>query len=147
MAELIREFVAYEPKMKNRWLIKMTPVITSGYRSTKLEEWVYVSTNRPIYKRKRFWFFWSRLEIEPIWVEMTDPISPSSTTVIYKLIKDDSKIDYELEILDPTGVAIEKWELKGCEILEIDFGRLNYSDNDTMICKLLIKPKKVKLLF
>jgi hypothetical protein len=37
------------------------------------------------------------------------------------------KKDVELELLDPTGVVIEKWILQGTMITSADFGTLDYS--------------------
>jgi hypothetical protein len=57
------------------------------------------------------------------------------------------KLDYNLEMLDPTGVVVEKWEIRGCEILEANFGLLNYESEDVAQCVLIIKPKSAKLVF
>jgi hypothetical protein len=40
------------------------------------------------------------------------------------------KKDIELEMLDPTGVVVEKWILQGTFITNADFGSLEYSDDE-----------------
>jgi hypothetical protein len=40
------------------------------------------------------------------------------------------KKDIELEMLDPTGVVIEKWILQGTMITSANFGDLDYSSSD-----------------
>ena len=40
------------------------------------------------------------------------------------------KKDVELELLDPTGVVIEKWILQGTMLTSADFGSLDYSTSD-----------------
>jgi len=40
------------------------------------------------------------------------------------------KKDIELELLDPTGVVIEKWILQGTMLTNVDFGSLDYSSSD-----------------
>ena len=40
------------------------------------------------------------------------------------------KKDIELEMLDPTGVVVQKWILQGTQINDADFGSLGYSDNE-----------------
>jgi hypothetical protein len=40
------------------------------------------------------------------------------------------KKDVELEMLDPTGVVIEKWILQGAMITSANFGDLDYSSSD-----------------
>ena len=40
------------------------------------------------------------------------------------------KKDVELEMLDPTGVVVQKWILQGTQINDADFGSLGYTEND-----------------
>jgi hypothetical protein len=40
------------------------------------------------------------------------------------------KKDVELELLDPTGVVIEKWILQGTMLTNVDFGSLDYGTSD-----------------
>ena len=40
------------------------------------------------------------------------------------------KKDIELEMLDPTGVVVEKWILQGSMLTNVDFGSLDYSSED-----------------
>jgi hypothetical protein len=40
------------------------------------------------------------------------------------------KKDVELEMLDPTGVVVQKWILQGTQINDADFGSLGYTENE-----------------
>jgi hypothetical protein len=40
------------------------------------------------------------------------------------------KKDVELEMLDPTGVVVEKWILQGTFMTNLNFGDLDYSRDD-----------------
>ena len=40
------------------------------------------------------------------------------------------KKDVDLEMLDPTGVVVQKWDLQGTQINDVDFGGLDYSSSD-----------------
>jgi hypothetical protein len=40
------------------------------------------------------------------------------------------KKDIELELLDPTGVVIEKWILQGTFLTNVNFNDLDYSSSD-----------------
>ena len=40
------------------------------------------------------------------------------------------KKDVELEMLDPTGVVVQKWILQGTMLTNVDFGSLDYSSSD-----------------
>jgi hypothetical protein len=35
-----------------------------------------------------------------------------------------------LELLDPTGVVVEKWLLEGCFLTDLNFGDLDYNRDD-----------------
>jgi hypothetical protein len=39
------------------------------------------------------------------------------------------KKDVELEMLDPTGVVVEKWILQGTFLTSLDMGSLDYVDD------------------
>jgi len=39
------------------------------------------------------------------------------------------KKDIDLEMLDPTGVVVEKWILYGTFLTDVDFGALSYSQD------------------
>jgi hypothetical protein len=39
------------------------------------------------------------------------------------------KKDIELEMLDPTGVVVEKWIIQGTFLTSLDFGTLDYSQD------------------
>jgi hypothetical protein len=40
------------------------------------------------------------------------------------------KKDIELEMLDPTGVVVEKWILQGTFLTDLNFNELDYSRDD-----------------
>ena len=149
MADLIKQMpVSYEPKRKNRWVLTMlTPTSNKLNYGLLLPQWVISETSRPKFKKERFCIFWSKLKLDFIHISMRDPIGPSSTQIIYDLMEHRSKLDYNLEMIDPTGVVVEKWEIRGCEILEVDFGTLDYDCDDIATCTLILKPKTAKLVF
>ena len=87
---------------------------------------------------------------------MRDPIGPSTSqslmNLIHKslyeknqIIKD--KFDLKLEMLDPIGVVVEKWDLSDCEFKSIDFGELSYQNDDLVKITLVIKLGEVILEF
>ena len=40
------------------------------------------------------------------------------------------KKEVELEMLDPTGVVVQKWILQGTQLNDADFGGLDYNSSD-----------------
>jgi hypothetical protein len=145
MADLLMNMpVPYEPKRINRWVLTM---ITPTSYNRLLGEWVISQTSRPKFKKERFCLFWSKLKPDVISITMVDPIGPSTSQIIYDLVEHGYELDYNLEMLDPTGVVVEKWEIRGCEILEADFGTLDYGCGNIATCRLILKPKRAKLVF
>ncbi len=148
MADLIKTMPApYEPKRANRWLIRMITTTSKDLGNKKLQEWVVSESSRPKFKKDKSWKFWKNMTPDNINIVMRDPIGPSTSQVIYDFMVNDFKLDYDLELLDPTGVTIEKWEIRDCEILEVDFGSLDYDKDKIMMCGLLVKPNTAKLVF
>lgn len=105
----------WEPKMQNRFRM-MFP------KEFGIEPWMVQRSNLPIYNP------WNRRKWEDIKVDFVDPIEPSCTEKLMKVAsKGRKKFNISIEILDPTGVPVETWELKNCKVLKIDMGELNYN--------------------
>jgi hypothetical protein len=145
MADLITKLPNYEPKLRNRWLVSI--LNNRSTNDSKVEIWVVKTASRPNFKKTKWWNFWKKFKVSPTIIEFNDPICPSTSQILYDFMVNDVKIDYNLEMLDPTGVCIEKWKVRGCEILEVDFGNLNYAIGDIVTCRLLLKPDTAKLVF
>ncbi len=141
---LMRMPVPYEPKKKNRFIFRFpTPL--------GIQEWFVSSGARPTYTMEETeiqflntsTFVAGRFTWETIDVTFRDPIGPSATQALMEWIRLHSesvtgrqgyaagyKKDIELELLDPTGVVIEKWILQGTMITSANFGDLDYSSSD-----------------
>jgi hypothetical protein len=76
-------------------------------------------------------------------VKFRDPIGPSAAQALMEWFRLHAesvtgrmgyaagyKKDIDLELLDPTGVVVEKWLLEGCFITDLNFGELDYSRDD-----------------
>ena len=146
MADLILKIpIPYEPKRENRWVVKVDNERSTN--SSKLQSWVIKETSRPKFIRTKWWNFWRKFEVSEIMIIMNDPIGPSTAQIIHDFMVNDTKLNYNLELLDPTGVVVEQWELRNCKILEADFGGLDYKKEDFVTCSLLLKPNTGKLVF
>ena len=156
-------FSVFEPKVQNRWFITLP-------EEFGLSKWVLHSSQRPIITSDNYdW-------VKPIKINFYDPINPSTTRKLWELYvgmgygngmnygnefmseslrkefiqkfeKFKSGFDYTLEMLDPTGVAIETWTIKDCNITEIDFGELSFNSDKPAICSMTVQPRKVILNF
>jgi hypothetical protein len=148
----IPEFALYEPKRMNRFLIVFPEYFN-------IPSWVVSETSRPSMKlitKKIFGFeLFKSLQWDDLVIKLRDPIGPSTTQLLMELIHPDlknkhkvkEKFSLQIEMLDPTGVVVEKWQLDNCEFKSIDFGKLIYDNDNLVTCTLTIKVKDVILLY
>ncbi len=145
MADLLMKMpIPYEPKRQNRFILRFDTTLG-------INEWFVESAARPhitinpvaipflnteTYVAGRF--TWSTIN-----VKFRDPIGPSASQAIMEWIRlcaesvtgrmgyaAGYKKNVDLEMLDPTGVVVEKWILEGAFLLGYDGGSLAYnSDN------------------
>ena len=145
MADLLMRMpVPYEPKKKNRFIFRFpTPL--------GIQEWFVASGSRPsitideveIPFLNTSTFVAGRFLWEAIDVTFRDPIGPSAAQALMEWVRLHAesvtgrmgyaagyKKDVELELLDPTGVVIEKWILQGTFLTGVNFNDLDYSSSD-----------------
>jgi len=129
----IVDFTRYEPKRNDRWLLKFPEALN-------IPQWVVKDTQRPKLDKR------NGNQWDDITISFNDPIGPSTTQAIYNSFINNESISYTLEMLDPTGVTIEKWEISGL-ISMIDFGKLSYLDESTSVVTLTFKPNTCTLIY
>lgn len=141
---LLKMPLNYEPLRKNRWLMRFPADLG-------IQEWWLTKAARPSIKQteKEIPFLntstWvvGRYTWEPIKVTLRDPIGPSASQAVMEWVRLHSesvtgrqgyaagyKRDIELEMLDPTGVVVSKWILKNAMLTNVNFGDLDYSQDD-----------------
>jgi hypothetical protein len=145
MANLLMKMpVPYEPKKQNRFILRFPA-------SLGINEWFVMSTSRPkitigeveIPFLNTSTYVAGRFNWESIDVTFKDPIGPSAAQALMEWVRLHAesvtgrmgyaagyKKDVELEMLDPTGVVVEKWILQGTFLTNVDFGSLDYSAED-----------------
>ena len=141
---LLKAPLQYEPLRKNRWLLRFPSDLG-------IQEWWLSSANRPTITQKETeipflntstWVV-GRYNWETIQITLRDPIGPSASQAVMEWIRLHSesvtgrqgyaagyKRDVELEMLDPTGVVVQKWILKNTMCTTANFGELNYNTDD-----------------
>jgi hypothetical protein len=144
MADLLMKMpVPYEPKRENRFIIRFPS-------SLGINEWFVETAKRPTITIKDVeipflntsTYVAGRFNWNTIQVTLRDPIGPSAAQAIMEWIRlcaesvtgrmgyaAGYKKNVDLEMLDPTGVVVEKWILEGCFISSGDFGSLSYSSD------------------
>lgn len=145
MADLLMKMpVPFEPKRQNRFILRFPS-------SLGINEWYVSSAKRPsatikdteIQFLNTSTFVAGRFNWEAIEVTFRDPIGPSASQALMEWFRLHAesvtgrmgyaagyKKDVELEMLDPTGVVIEKWVLQGTFLTKLNFGDLDYSKDD-----------------
>jgi len=145
MADLLMRMpVPYEPKKQNRFILRFPSPLG-------IQEWFVKSSSRPKFTQEETeiqflntsTYVIGRFTWDSIDVTFRDPIGPSAAQALMEWVRLHSesvtgrqgyaagyKKDVELELLDPTGVVIEKWILQGTMLTNVDFGSLDYSTSD-----------------
>lgn len=145
MADLLMKMpVPFEPKRQNRFILRFPS-------SLGINEWYVTSAKRPSATIKDVeipflntsTFVAGRFLWEAIDVTFRDPIGPSASQALMEWFRLHAesvtgrmgyaagyKKDVELEMLDPTGVVVEKWILQGTFLTKLNFGDLDYSKDD-----------------
>ena len=142
MADLLMKMpFPYEPKRKNRFILRFPSELG-------INEWFVESASRPkitigsvdvpFLNTKRY--VAGKYEWNPITVKLRDPIGPSAAQALMEWFRLHAetvtgrmgyaagyKKDIELEMLDPTGVVVEKWIIQGTFLTSLDFGSLDYN--------------------
>ena len=141
---LLKMPLNYEPLRKNRWIFRFPSDLG-------IMEWFLTSASRPKINQSETeipflntstWVL-GRYTWDTIDITLKDPIGPSASQAIMEWVRLHSesvtgrqgyaagyKRDIELEMLDPTGVVVQKWILKNAMLTNVNFGDLSYSSDD-----------------
>jgi hypothetical protein len=144
MADLLMKMpIPYEPKRVNRFILRFPS-------SLGINEWYVESAKRPSIKIKETeiqflntsTYVAGRFNWDAIGVTFRDPIGPSAAQALMEWVRLHAesvtgrmgyaagyKKNVDLEMLDPTGVVVEKWILEGTFLTGVDFQSLTYSDD------------------
>ena len=144
MADLLMKMpIPYEPKRQNRFILRFPS-------SLGINEWFVETASRPSIKinsteipfLNTSTFVAGRFNWDPIQVKFRDPIGPSAAQALMEWVRlcaesvtgrmgyaAGYKQDVDLEMLDPTGVPVEKWILQGTFLTDVNFGSLAYNQD------------------
>ena len=162
MADLLMKMPdPYEPKQKNRFILTFPSSlgINSWYvESTARPKISIKSTDIPFLNTKTY--VASTFEWNTISVVFRDPIGPSAAQALMEWVRLHAesvtgrmgyaagyKKDITLEMLDPTGVAVEKWIMQGCFITEADFKEVAYGEGGIMTASISLRPDRCILVY
>lgn len=151
----------FEPKRKNRWLIRFPSELG-------IQEWWLASASRPSISQNEVeipflntstWVL-GRFTWEPISVTLRDPIGPSAAQAVMEWVRLGSESitgrqgyssgyqrDIFIEMLDPTGVVVEKWKLENTMVTNVSFGDLSMDDDSLAEITMDLRFPRAILLF
>lgn len=140
---LLKAPLQYEPLRKNRWLFRFPADLG-------IQEWWLSSGSRPTINQNETeipflntstWVV-GRYTWDTIDITLRDMIGPSTSQAVMEWVRLESesatgrqgyaagyKRDIELEMLDPTGVVVQKWILKNAFPTNANFGDLSMDDD------------------
>ena len=162
MADLLMKMpIPYEPKRKNRFILTFPS-------SLGINSWYVESTSRPsvtigateipflntsTYVAGRF--VWNTIN-----VTFRDPIGPSAAQALMEWVRLHAesvtgrmgyaagyKKDIDLEMLDPTGVVVEKWILYGTFLTDVNFNSLSYSQDGLATISATLRMDRCVLIY
>ena len=158
---LMRMPVPYEPLRKNRFILRFPDELG-------IQEWWVSTASRPKYTSDETeipflntsTYVIGRFKWDSIQVTFRDPIGPSATQALMEWVRLHSesvtgrmgyaagyKKDLDLEMLDPTGVAVEKWILQGTFLTDVNFDSLGYSDDALATITATLRPDRCILVY
>ena len=138
---LIKMPIPYEPKRQNRFILRFPS-------SLGINEWFVESASRPhitiaateIPFLNTSTYVAGRFNWQTINVVFRDPIGPSAAQALMEWVRLHAesvtgrmgyaagyKKDIDLEMLDPTGVVVEKWIMYGTFLTDVNFNALAYN--------------------
>jgi hypothetical protein len=162
MADLLMKMpIPYEPKRKNRFILSFPSELG-------INEWYVESAARPAITIKSVEipflntkkYVAGQYEWGEISVTFRDPIGPSAAQALMEWVRLHAesvtgrmgyaagyKKDVTLQMLDPTGVVVEKWLMIGCFITKADFQSLGYADDGLATVQVGLRPDYCVLVY
>jgi hypothetical protein len=144
MADLLMKMpIPYEPKRQNRFIVRFPS-------SLGINEWFVESSARPhitiaateIPFLNTSTYVAGRFNWQTLNVTFRDPIGPSAAQALMEWVRlcaesvtgrmgyaAGYKKDVDIEMLDPTGVVVEKWILYGTFLTDVNFNTLAYNQD------------------
>jgi hypothetical protein len=144
MADLLMKMpIPYEPKRNNRFILRFpsTLGINEWFVETAARPHITINSveipflNTSTYVAGRF--TWGEIN-----VTFRDPIGPSASQALMEWVRlcaesvtgrmgyaAGYKKNVDLEMLDPTGVVVEKWIMEGTWMKDVNFNSLGYTDD------------------
>ena len=162
MADLLMKMpLPYEPKRQNRFILRFPS-------SLGINEWFVESAARPhitinpveIPFLNTSTYVAGRFNWQTINVTFRDPIGPSASQALMEWVRlcaesvtvrmgyaAGYKKDVDLEMLDPTGVVVEKWIMYGTFLSDVNFNNLAYNTDGLATIQTTLRMDRCVLVY
>ena len=148
----------FEPKRQFRWILGIDGLdaftAKTAARPKKDQQEIVID----FINQKRF--LAGKGEWMPIDIELHDPIAPSQAQKVMdwlRLVHDSDvgrmgyaavyKKNFVLKLLDGGGMVVEKWSCQGAWPKNIDWGALDFANNETLTVKFTLRADNWSLQF
>ncbi len=155
MANLVQEqelfFKAFEPKMQNRFIMYMDGLpayVIKGMQRPRLTQEARALNHINVQRYVKGRSVWGSVDMI-----LHDPIVPSAAQSVMEWVRlhhesvtgrdgyaDFYKKDLTFNVLGPVGDKVEEWILKGAQITQVNFGDMNWDNDEPMNITLTIQP-------
>jgi len=155
MANLVQEqelfFKAFEPKMQNRFIMFMDGLpayVIKGMQRPRLTQEARALNHINVQRYVKGRSVWGSVDMI-----LHDPIVPSAAQSVMEWVRlhhesvtgrdgyaDFYKKDLTFNVLGPVGDKVEEWILKGAQITQVNFGDMNWDNDEPMNITLTIQP-------
>ena len=153
--------IPYEPKRQNRFILRFPS-------SLGINEWFVESAARPhitinpveIPFLNTSTYVAGKFNWQTLTVTFRDPIGPSASQAIMEWVRlcaesvtgrmgyaAGYKKDVDLEMLDPTGVVVEKWILYGTFLTDANFNAVDYKSDSIATISTTLRMDRCVLVY
>tara|TARA_Y100001972_G_scaffold72573_1_gene88101 strand:- start:3346 stop:3834 length:489 start_codon:yes stop_codon:yes gene_type:complete len=135
-------FTAFEPKQQNRFLMSVDgfeSYIIKGAGAVSLTQGEVTLNHINVYRKVKGKTVWGNVTLT-----LHDPVSPSGAQQVMEWVRlhhesvtgrdgysDFYKKDITLSVLGPVGDIVSEWIMKGCFIVDANFGEYSWDNPDT----------------
>jgi len=132
----------FEPKMKFRFILNIEGIDSYLVKSAQQPQMTFEEIEIPWINATRY--VAGKGKFNEMQITLHDPISPSGGQEVMEWLRlqyesvsgrsgyaDYYKRDLQLKLLDPVGMVVSLWDIRGAFIKDSNFGELNFGTSET----------------
>ncbi len=148
----------FEPKRQFRWIVEIDGLDAFTARTFARPQKQFEPVTLDYINQKRY--IAGKGEWQPLELTMYDPIAPTAAQKVtqwLRLVHDDPtgrmgyaemyKKNFSLKMLDGLGTVVEKWNIIGAWPMSVNFGELDYGNNEPTMITVSIRMDECRLEF